>query len=631
MTVSSVLNKITYPGNASQTMFPFTFDFPDVTVAEAVGFLQVFYVDASGNITQLANGPAASQYQLTLNSPISPNPTIVGGSITYNPSAGPIALGTSLTIYRNLPLDQDSSFANQGTIYPNTLEQALDYNMMVAQQVLEVQDRAIVVPVTDPIPSPLPPVAQRANLGMGFDVNGNPIAISLAPSGTISSAMAPVVAAASLAAGRTAFGLGSIATESIGLGLEDNGSGAVQTFFKLVTDAVGQSVTSAFHSQVHNASAPITYTFPLSSTLFNGFGFWIYASAGAVTLAINAADSFYGGATGQSIIVPPSQHVFISTDAAGNWYLRGYRPSASAPPENASMSATVAAGAMTINLLDYAGNAPSASSPVFYTTVVNGALVPRAITGALSITVPSGATLGTVSGLGNRIWVGIHDNSGTPILGVYNSLNSTGPTILSWNELLAVSGTSISVGSTSSQVWYTSAGTTSKAFRILGFVESTQATAGTWSTAPSLVGLFGPGIKRPGDTVQTAYFTTTTGGTSSSATYVPLTSGPTISIIPTSAANLIDVLSSGVIEAPGANVTMDVQLSRGSVAATNMIGSVAESNINAGHIPATILASDLPNTTSSVTYVVQGKVTSNTFSYGGTGITLIMTAKEIQI
>src|SRR6266481_3720860 len=202
---------------------------------------------------------------------------------------------------------------------------------------------------------------------------------------------------------------------------------------------------------------------------------------------------------------------------------------------NGTLVASVAANALTIAVKTLAGNNPSSSDPVFL--LFRDASAGYAVieqTAALSITVPSGATLGTVNGQANRIWVGVLNNGGTPVLGVYNSLGGTN--ILPWDETSVANGTGITSSSTAPQVWHTASTLSSVVLRILGYVESTQATAGTWATSPSKVQLFGPGVKRPGDVVQKSYSTTTTSGTTTSTSYANLSGGQTANITPTNAA-----------------------------------------------------------------------------------------------
>jgi hypothetical protein len=233
-------------------------------------------------------------------------------------------------------------------------------------------------------------------------------------------------------------------------------------------------------------------------------------------------------------------------------------------------------------------------------TVQNGTagIAHRAVTAPLSITVPSGATLGTTNGQANRIWVGLFDNAGTPVLGVYNSYNGN---VVPWNETLAASGTGISAGSGSAQVWYTASAVASKFFKPLGYVESTQGTAGNWATGISAGALFGPGVKRPGDILQTI------GGTTSS----------TISL--SSPANVVNY-SAGVNISLTNAVTTATWKRGATTLLTENIG-VSGAGISVQQIAFASLL-DAPNTTSSTTYAVAAAA-------GGTAVSSL--AQEIQI
>jgi hypothetical protein len=305
---------------------------------------------------------------------------------------------------------------------------------------------------------------------------------------------------------------------------------------------------------------------------------------------------------------------------------------------NGTLVASVAGNALTIAVKTLAAANPSPADSVFF--LFRDASTGYAVieqTAALSITVPSGATLGTVNGQANRIWVGVFNNGGTPVLGVYNSLSGTN--ILPWDETSAANGTGVTSSSTSPQLWYTASTLSSKVLRILGYVESTQATAGSWATSPSKVQLFGPGVKRPGDTVQEATnFVSASAGTTS-ATFVALT-GESVSIAPSSAANLIRAEASGSLQLPtngSGNITINgsVQLSRGTTANTGLFGSLAtlsdfgNNSTLSMTVPSFVFGYDLPNTASSVTYAVQGRTNSlTTLTYGGNAQ---LSAREIQI
>lgn len=191
MTVNTTSNKIIYLGNGATTSF--TFPYPGV----AVGDIEVFTTDPNSNVVQ--QSPTA--FTVTLNPPQGSNPTGVGGTVTYPLSGSPLAIGWSITILRSLLDVQETSLLNQGTMYPPAIEQALDYLTMLVQQQDEFNSRAITVPVSDPIPPPLPAIAFRKNTGFIFDSNGNPAVGTLPSGGVISAAWQPIVSSSTVQAG----------------------------------------------------------------------------------------------------------------------------------------------------------------------------------------------------------------------------------------------------------------------------------------------------------------------------------------------------------------------------------------------------------------------------------------------
>ena len=325
MTISSSANKTIALGNGSATQFAFGF------IGVAAAYISVIYTDASGNETTLTHGSGSSQYQITLNSAPQGGLWGIGGTVTYNPGGTPIATGTTLTIARELPLTQAINLQNQISLAElgNGAETGLDTLEMQIQQVYEQTARAIVAPIVDPstINLTLPPAAQRANYLLGFDSLGNVIAATSLGGATVSSAMVPVVEASTLALARTAMGLGAMATEGIGSGLSDDGAGNARLNFPIEQVSTSQNVTSGFNLQQYVATGPINFYLPRANTLWNGFGFWLTAVTGDITLVPNAADQINGTlAAGSNFTVPAGcSQVFISTDAAssGNWYVNG--------------------------------------------------------------------------------------------------------------------------------------------------------------------------------------------------------------------------------------------------------------------------------------------------------------------
>ena len=139
-----------------------------------------------------------------------------------------------------------------------------------------------------------------------------------------------------------------------------------------------------------------------------------------------------------------------------------------------SLSASVATSALTI------------STGQLFLTFRSATLTSGAVTTAsgtpTSLVVPSGATLGTVSAQQSRLIVLALNNAGTLELAVVNISGGTNLT-----ETGVISTTAISAGATSASTVYSTTARTSVAYRVVGYVESTQATAGTWATAPSTI------------------------------------------------------------------------------------------------------------------------------------------------
>jgi hypothetical protein len=142
------------------------------------------------------------------------------------------------------------------------------------------------------------------------------------------------------------------------------------------------------------------------------------------------------------------------------------------------ISASVAANALTITLnpttLDFRS-----------TTGSSGTVTPVTLTTAATLVVPSGATLGTVSGVQSQLIVIAINNAGTIELAVVNI--SGGANI---NDGV-ISTTAISASSPSNSSFYSTTARTNVAYRVVGSIQSTQATAGTWASAPSSVQGFG--------------------------------------------------------------------------------------------------------------------------------------------
>ena len=150
---------------------------------------------------------------------------------------------------------------------------------------------------------------------------------------------------------------------------------------------------------------------------------------------------------------------------------------------NAGLAASVSSNALTIALKQKDGTTnPStgvAQVQIAFrsSTAADGSFNIRAVTGALSLVIPSGATMGFSNGIADNIYVYAIDNAGTVELAV--------STEALWDESLLWSTTVLDTASDSRTVLYSTTARSNVPIRFLGRLRLTEATAGTWATAPA--------------------------------------------------------------------------------------------------------------------------------------------------
>lgn len=191
MTVSTESYFVTVSGNGATTTWSYTFPVPVTTSVSLI------LTDTAGNQTTLSS----LLWSIT-------GVPGTGGTFTYPLSGTPLAAGNTLTLLRNVALTQPTSLPAQGPSFPPTVEAALDLIVMMAQQISGGQDRALQAPVGEADPAVLPTRALRAGQYLAFDSAGDPV-VGSSPTGgvVVSSAMNPVVGAASLASARSLMGV----------------------------------------------------------------------------------------------------------------------------------------------------------------------------------------------------------------------------------------------------------------------------------------------------------------------------------------------------------------------------------------------------------------------------------------
>lgn len=330
----------------------------------------------------------------------------------------------------------------------------------------------------------------------------------------------------------------------------------------VVSTAVDYPATSADQGRniVVTVSGKIVTT-PDATVVHSPFVFCVNnQSSGNITIAgFGGTQNVDGALTAK---LGKGRGVILWTDGA-NWFSSGFvmgnLPLANPPfgfdaPINLQLNATTGSSALTVAVKANDGTDPTTSNPVliaFHNATgatsntspgTSGAPSWVAVTAALSIVVPSTQTLGTANNVGFRFWIVAINNAGTVELALINCVvgGATPTQVFPLPEHNLISTTAIGA-SPNAGVFYSTTLRTSLAFRILGYVEfaAGMATAGTYTGNPTNIQLFGPGVKKPGDILQTV-FTINCGGTSN-ATTTPLATPLTATITPTSTVNLVRI------------------------------------------------------------------------------------------
>lgn len=155
---------------------------------------------------------------------------------------------------------------------------------------------------------------------------------------------------------------------------------------------------------------------------------------------------------------------------------------------NLGLSVAVAANAVTIALKQADGSTnPSTGSAAVKigfrsSTATSGAHVERSVTAALSTVISSGSTGGTTSGVQSTVYLYAIDNAGTVEL-AWSSI------VFDEESLQSTTAEGGAGAADSINVLYSTTARSNVAIRLIGKFISTQATAGTWASSPTLVSI----------------------------------------------------------------------------------------------------------------------------------------------
>ena len=200
-----------------------------------------------------------------------------------------------------------------------------------------------------------------------------------------------------------------------------------------------------------------------------------------------------------------------------------------------TVGGTVAANALTATLaatlLDFRS-----------TTLTSGVVNTRTIASQISLIVPSGATLGTIASTKARLVLLAIDNAGTVELAVVNELGGN-----NLDETSLITTVAISSGAGSPNVIYSTTARTNVPFRVVGYIDITETTPGTWATVPNQVqGSGGQAITAMSSIGFGQTWQVVTGSRASGTTYYNTTGKPIFVSVCSSGAPVPTVIVDGV-------------------------------------------------------------------------------------
>ena len=224
-------------------------------------------------------------------------------------------------------------------------------------------------------------------------------------------------------------------------------------------------------------------TFPASQTATLTAGLIIQfkasaANTGASTInpsGLGATAITKNGATALAAGDIPAGAVVTVIFDGTQFQLQGI-PVLSAVKQIQSISASVAGNDLTISASALSLDFRSATLTSGTVTTVSGT--------PANLVISSGSTLGTVNAVQSRIAVLALNNAGTIELA---AVNIAGGNDLTETGVISTTAEGGAGAADSATVIYSTTARTNVAYRVIGYVESTQATAGTWATAPSTI------------------------------------------------------------------------------------------------------------------------------------------------
>ena len=577
MSLTSTSNRVTATGDGVTTLFNYNKQLYDST------HLQV-YLDSVLQTTGYTVGG------------------VPGTSTNVTFSAAP-ASGVQVLMLRVVPLTQLSVYAVGGAFPAATTEKNFDLVVMGLQQFDDTTNRTLRQPVTDTTNiATIPVKASRASMYLAFDVNGDPVATT----GTSETPNALLKTGGNLTGGLNEA-RGSVVQHATTMDLF-----AITSPGTL--DGTGSAVTITDIVDAPQAG-PTRRLYPIVGTVItHGATFSVTGNASYTTLAGDCLEF---------------EAVTISTFKVRIIKQGGTAVVDASPPSGVLIGGkfvvSMAGSAVTIAIKTDAGNDPSLAIPVKVyarsSSATDGAMVLYTLASALSLTITTGATMGTLDGVASRIYVGAIAQTSS-IIDLYAITTLSGISLYLPPEHEVITTTTANATSDSAQVPYSSLARTTEAHRVLGYFECTQAAAGVWLTAASKVQQMGVGVPRTGAILRSTR--SQTGAVATGTTVLPVddtipqnTEGDqylTASQVVTSGLNLLQVTAVAFL-ASNTEQSLTCALFRGATA--NALAAVTEYQVAGGVINFKFVHVVLAGTAGSTTFNVRAGAGAGTISFNG--------------
>lgn len=500
MTVSSTINRVSYAGNGVTTAFSFPHLFfanTDLVVIEVN--------DTTGVETTKV---------LTTHYTVSGAGGAAGGTVTMLTAP---ATGTTLVIYRDPAVTQDIDLVNGDPFDVETgVERGFDKITLMVQRVKDIATRAMRLSDADTSGASTTLPLAVANELLGWNSTATAIEGKAAADLNLT-----VVAAfiATLLDDSTAGEF--VETLRGGLTAETTVVNDDEVIIRDTSATAGKRIT------VRNLMKVIT---ELATET---------APDAADEVAIYDASAATADKVTLTVLAEAIRALIAAKSGAGG-------------AENYALSASVAANALTMTLSGAAAALSATNKAAFtFRSATAGTGTPGTVdaTADLSLIISSGSTLGATSGTPFRLWWAVVNDAGTLRLAVQNCSTATAIYAIGDDVLISSTAEGGAGAADSAGVWYTGAAVTNKAARILGYTEHSLTTAGTWDEVPDKIQLWQPGMKLPGDVVQSkvsesAAYTSTTTVMPGDNTIPQSTEGAellTTAIVPAASSNWLEV------------------------------------------------------------------------------------------